>query len=412
MHDELFKYPTVIARYRTGPYVEARERFLRNARAEGYAPSTLERMASMLLVAAHATHRNGGRLSSEQLRTTLVDYMERRLGSPPSAHTVKLLLRSGEAWLRSMNALTVVEEPAPRFDREMRAFAEHMRAERGLSPATIANREHLTRGFFNSLPPHVRSVGKITLDQIEAFLRGEAKRGWNRRSLRQLGSSLRNFFRFSACQGWCSPTLALGIELPRLYDLEDVPRAPTVEEVDRLLATTAAGKSAVAVRDHAILLLLVHYGLRRGEVERLTLGDLDWKAETIHFQRRKSRQAQTYPLSASVGAAILRYLREVRPRCADRGLFLTLRPPYRPLSGDGISMMVHRRLAEQGVKLDRFGAHCLRHACAGQLLDAGFTMKQIADHLGHRSMDSTRIYTKIDLRGLRQVAELDLGAQL
>ncbi|MFA5952862.1 MAG: tyrosine-type recombinase/integrase, partial [Hyphomicrobium sp.] len=124
------------------------------------------------------------------------------------------------------------------------------------------------------------------------------------------------------------------------------------------------------------------------------------------------RQAQTYPLSASVGAAILRYLREVRPCCTGRGLFLTLRPPCRPLSGDGISMMVHRRLAVEGVKLDRFGAHCLRHACAGQLLDAGFTMKQIADHLGHRSMDSTRIYTKIDLRGLRQVAELDLGALL
>lgn len=412
MHDELFKHPTVIARYRAGPYAEARERFLRKAHDDGYASSTLERTASVLLVAAHATHRNGGRLSSGQLKATLVEYMERRLGSPPSAHTVKLLLRSGEAWLRSMNALIVAEAPPARFDREMRAFAEHMRAERGLSPATIANREHLTGGFFASLPPHVRSIGKITLDQIEAFLRGEAKRGWNRRSLRQLGSSLRSFFRFAACQGWCSPTLALGIELPRLYDLEDVPRAPTVEEVDRLLATTAAGKDAVAIRDHAIVLLLVHYGLRRGEVERLTLDDLDWKAETIRIQRRKSRQAQSYPLSAPVGAAILRYLREVRPRCTGRGLFLTLRPPHRPLSGDGISMMVHRRLAGQGVKLDRFGAHCLRHACAGQLLDAGFTMKQIADHLGHRSMDSTRIYTKIDLRGLRQVAELDLGALL
>ena len=74
--------------------------------------------------------------------------------------------------------------------------------------------------------------------------------------------------------------------------------------------------------------------------------------------------------------------------------------------------MVRMRLTEQGVKLNRVGAHCLRHACASQLLDAGFTLKQIADHLGHRSMDRTRIYTKIDLRGLRQVAEFDLGALL
>ena len=412
MHDELFKHPTVISRYRAGPYADARECFLRKARGEGYAATTLERMASMLLVVAHATHRNGGRLGADQLRTILVQGLERRLGSPPSAHTVKLLLRTGEAWLSSIGALIPIVTPEPRFDKELHAFAEHMRVEQGLSTATIKNRMHLTRGFIDALPPTVRSVRKVTLNHIEVFLRGEAKRGWNRRSLRQLGSSLRCFFRFAAYQGWCSATLATGIELPRLYDLEDVPRAPTVEKVDQLLATAAAGKDTLAIRDHAILLLLIHYGLRRGEVQRLTLDDLDWKAETIRIDRRKSRQAPTYPLSAPVGAAILRYLQEARPRQAGRGLFMTLRPPYRPLSGDGISMMVHRRLAEQGVKLDRFGAHCLRHACAGQLLDAGFTMKQIADHLGHRSMDSTRIYTKIDLRSLRQVAEFDLGALL
>jgi site-specific recombinase XerD len=74
--------------------------------------------------------------------------------------------------------------------------------------------------------------------------------------------------------------------------------------------------------------------------------------------------------------------------------------------------MVRMRLTKQGLKLDRIGAHCLRHACASQLMDAGFTLKQIADHLGHRSMSSTRIYTKIDVLGLRQVAELDLEALL
>jgi site-specific recombinase XerD len=70
------------------------------------------------------------------------------------------------------------------------------------------------------------------------------------------------------------------------------------------------------------------------------------------------------------------------------------------------------RLRKQGVKLERSGAHCLRHVCAGQLMDAGFTLKEIGDHLGHRSMSSTRIYTKIDVQGLRQVAELDLGGLL
>jgi integrase len=157
---------------------------------------------------------------------------------------------------------------------------------------------------------------------------------------------------------------------------------------------------------------LIHYGLRRGEVERLTLDDIDWVSETLHVTRPKQRRPQCYPLSVPVGEAILRYLREARPRRAQRALFLTIKAPYRPLSGASIGAMVAMRLTMQGVKLSRVGAHCLRHACAGQLMEAGFTLKQIADHLGHRSMNSTRIYTKIDMHGLRQVAELDLGALL
>ena len=144
----------------------------------------------------------------------------------------------------------------------------------------------------------------------------------------------------------------------------------------------------------------------------MALEDIDWVAETLHVMRPKLRRPQCYPLSPPVGEAILRYLRDARPRCEHRAVFLTIKAPFRPLSGSSISAMVRMRLRKQGVKLDRIGAHCLRHSCAGQLLHAGFTLKQIADHLGHRSMNSTRIYTKIDVRGLRQVAELDLGALL
>ena len=157
----------------------------------------------------------------------------------------------------------------------------------------------------------------------------------------------------------------------------------------RLLDTTATGSDPVTIRDHAILSLLIHYGLRRGEVERLTLDDIDWSAEVLHVTRPKVRRVSGYPLAAPVGDAILRYLREARPRCSDRAVFLTIKAPHRPLSGASISAMVKMRLVKQGVTLDRIGAHCLRHACAGQLMEAGFTLKQIADHLGHRSMSST-----------------------
>ena len=413
MHDELFEQPAVVARYRAGPYTESRERFLRQARVDGYSPATLESMAWALLVVAEAVHRDGGSISYERLRRTVLRRIRlKSTARPPSANTAKLFLRCGGAWLRSIGALTAEAERPLKFAAELRAFTEYMRVEQGLSPTTIAGRGEQLRWFSASLPSRVRSLGAVTVAHVDAFLEAQARRGWSRKSLHTLGGSLCSFFRYATSQGWCRSELAQDIELPRLYALEDVPRAPSMEEVGRLLKDTASSDDPVNIRDHAILSLLIHYGLRRGEVERLTLDDLDWVAETIRVTRPKLRRAQFYPMSVPVGEAILRYLRQARPRCPHRALFLTIQAPFRPLSGASITTMVRMRLTKQGVQLNQRGAHCLRHACASQLLGAGFTLKQIADHLGHRSMDTTRIYTKIDLHGLRQVAEIDLGALL
>lgn len=412
MHHELFKRPTVVARYRAGPYAESRERFLKQARTEGHSRSTLKRIAWALLIVAEAVESHGGTLSPTELKRLHRRRIRLGNGRPPSEHTAGLFRRFGEEWLRSIGAQLPENTRPLRFARELSAFMEYMRVERGLSPVTISTREERIRWFFGALPSRVRSLEDVTISQIDAFLAGNAKRGWSRSSLHALGGSLRSFFRFAARQHWCDANLALGIDLPRLYALGDVPKALNIDAVNHLLEATANSNDPVTIRDHALLSLLIHYGLRRGEVERLTLDNIDWEAETLNVARPKLRRPQCYPLSAPVGEAILRYLREARPPSSHRAVFLTIKAPFRPLSGASISAMVRMRLIKQGVKLDRVGAHCLRHTCASQLLDAGFTLKQIADHLGHRSMDSTRIYTKIDLPSLRQVAELDLGALL
>jgi site-specific recombinase XerD len=147
-------------------------------------------------------------------------------------------------------------------------------------------------------------------------------------------------------------------------------------------------------------------------VARLRLEDVDWNGEILHVTRPKQRCTQKYPLVASVGTAILRYLKEARPRSAHRELFLSVEAPVRPLSPARVSGIVRSRLAMLGIDVPRRGAHCLRHANARHLLDAGFVLKEIGDHLGHRSASSTRIYAKVDLTGLRRVAEIDLGSLL
>jgi integrase/recombinase XerD len=144
-------------------------------------------------------------------------------------------------------------------------------------------------------------------------------------------------------------------------------------------------------------------------VAALQLEDLHWHRELIVLTRPKQRRAQEYPLVPVAGEAILRYLQQVRPRCARREIFLTLKAPFRPLSTGGLHHVVSSRLSELNIQSLRHGPHSLRHACAGHLLAEGFSLKEIGDHLGHRSAYATRAYAKVDLVGLRAVANFDLG---
>ena len=126
------------------------------------------------------------------------------------------------------------------------------------------------------------------------------------------------------------------------------------------------------------------------------------------MRRPKQRKAQTYPLTTEVGNALLRYLKEVRPRCPHRKVLLTLRRPYRPVSVGALSTMTRKLQKRLGLKLKRYGSHVLRHASATHLLAQGLTLKEVGDHLGHLSAGATRIYAKVDLVGLREVAALDV----
>jgi len=113
-----------------------------------------------------------------------------------------------------------------------------------------------------------------------------------------------------------------------------------------------------------------------------------------------------------VGDAIVRYLQEVRPCCANREVFLTLHAPIRRLSQGTVWNVVGERMAKLGIVTSHRGPHSLRHACATHLLADGLSLQQISEHLGHGSVNVTRIYAKVDLPGLREVADFDLGGLL
>lgn len=412
MFDTLFKQPAVLARYWQGPFLEDRERYLQQCADEGYALSSLQKIAWVQLTVAHSLDLHQGKVTARDVELA-VDGRKRFRYSPSqdSDGSRQELIHLATGWLRRLGYLEPPREVENSFGSQIASFAGYLREERGLSPVTISTRCERLKWFFESLHPHQDTLRKVTVADVEAFIERKGSQGWKRSSLSCLAGSLRSFFHYAEGQGWCAPGIAAVIKSPRLYAREGIPEGPSWEEVQRLLESTIGNRPA-DIRDHAILMLLAVYGLRRGEVARLQLDDLDWAGERIVVPRPKQRRIQHYPLVPPVGEAIVRYLQEVRPRCTYRSLFLTMAAPIRPLSALSITPIVRWRLKALGVDLPRRGAHCLRHACATHLLASGFSLKEIGDHLGHRAANSTLSYTKVDLAGLRQVAELDLGGLL
>jgi site-specific recombinase XerD len=414
MIETLFKYPAVLERYRKAPLFDAREQFLKQCAKQGYSHSMLQKIAWILLSLAKHIDISHGKVTSQDIesavtsRTRFVRPSKRQLEAK-SSH--QLFVHIATEWMQSLGCFEPLHKKERLFTSQIADFSQYLSEDRGLSPVTISTRCERLTWFFNSIQPSRESLDLISIADVDAFIEEKGNNGWSRSSLSTMASSLRSFFQYSEGRGWSAPGIADVIESPRLYTLEGLPKGPSWNDIQRLLASTR-GDHPVEIRNHAIILLLAVYGFRRGEVARLHLENLDWVGERILVCRPKQRRTQIYPLVAAVGEAILRYLRDVRPSCVHRNLFLTMAAPLRPLSAMSISPIVRSRLNALGVVLPRRGAHCLQHACASHLLANGFTLKQIGDHLGHRYASSTVCYTKVDLEGLRQVADLDIGRLL
>ena len=287
-----------------------------------------------------------------------------------------------------------------------------MHGERGLSPQTIDDRCRRVQDFLQRLGVPRQDFHTITITQIDAALMEKLTRGGcARTTVRSYAGSLRAFFHHAERRGWCRAGLAAAIQAPRAFSQEPLPTGPSWEQVQDLLAKTR-GNEPAEIRARALLMLLAIYGLRAGEVVGLRLSDFDWEREQLLVRSSKTQQVRTYPLCQPVGDAVLGYLKQVRPRSRHRQVFLTLRAPVRPLARSGLTTLASRRPHALGVSLPHYGPHALRHACATHLLERGLSLNEIGSHLGHRHPDTTRIYAKVDLAGLRQVAAFDLGGVL
>ena len=414
MFEELFTKPSAIERYEAAPLVEPRERYLRHLAEGGANRLTLRQIAfdQVRLFDVLDLHE-GEKVTVAQIEATAPDWAHarrHRLGRrpPTTRKSTKRSLSRVIRWLRFLGWLDEPEEVPHPYSVELGAYEEWMRAERGYAEGTIDGMLRSAAEFLDWLAASGKRLESVGITDVDAAIEAKKVRSdCGRVTIRGHAERLRAFVRFAEDRGWCTPGMAEGIVPGRFYPSQHVRSTLSRDEVRRLLATTD-GDRPVHKRDRAILMLLIVYGLRAGEVRSLRLDDLDWENETLRVHRPKTGRTDLFPLSQAVGQAIVRYLLEVRPRRPERALFFTLSAPIRPLSRTAPGTMVRRRIDEAGIAAARRGTHALRHSAAQHLLDRGVSMKVIGDYLGHRSPRSTKTYARFDLNALREVANFDL----
>lgn len=189
---------------------------------------------------------------------------------------------------------------------------------------------------------------------------------------------------------------------PANWQLSSLPKSLTSDEVERLVGSLGKpGRSRR--RADAIVRCALDLGLRSGEIARISLDDIDWHAGTITLRHTKGRREDVLPLPATTGTAIAAYLERERPQTRSRAVFVSHHTPLgQPIGPDPVRRAIRQAFARAGLPYTR--SHLLRHTMANRLLAGGASLKEVADVLRHRSLNTTMIYAKLDSRNLTEVA--------
>lgn len=287
-------------------------------------------------------------------------------------------------------------------------YVDYQSRYRGLSKGSVRRHEFHASRFLDYIEqPLSPDFGKrVSLEGLEAYVTGYGQ-GHSQRSVCDMCSTLRIFLRYLYFCGWVCRDLSAAVLRAPQYRLNGIPRGISEEASTRLLDSVDRSND-LGKRDYAILQILNSYGVRGIHVRRLMLDDIAWSENRITFRPTKGGKLIVQHLTATVGNSVLEYLHQSRPNHTPcREIFLTYPKPHRPLECAALSSMVRSRLESAGIELPvgvSRGSHSFRHAFAQRMICGSQPFKHVADMLGHKSLNSTMLYTKIDLPSMRQAA--------
>jgi integrase/recombinase XerD len=398
-----FKYPTVLRRLRSGVLGGEMDRIAAHFSTIGYKRASAKLYISRIARFSDFAARNG--------RTTTIDQavIDQFLGNLPTT-APRIAARTAIEHARrvapegfSIPCQTTPDSHGPL----LAAYLDHLRRVRGLEPKTCEGRllaaRRIVVWYEERAPdqPLATMTGKHVLALVEHLL-SLSTNDYTRSSVT---SNVRAFLRFLRWSELNSQDLSRFVPRTPCWRLAHLPPRLPWEDVRRVIDAIDVMTPSGA-RDRALLLLLATTGLRNKELRLLELQDIHWRAAEVLVRGTKGKRDRVVPLLQEAGAALAEYVLHARPRIDSQRVFLYYVPPMGPFkSSTPISRIVRSRLEQTGIKLSRVaGAHLLRHSLATQLVSQRRPINEVADLLGHRSIDTTAIYVKVALPQLADVA--------
>lgn len=370
----------------------------------GYVPASV-RMQLKLFADLSEWLLKQGTAAIDLTSSDLNRFLDDRRLAGHSRYSSSKALRPILDYLQHLEAIEKqIEDKAPGQVEEMLGrFRRYLTVERALAPVTARAYLDLVRPFVQgrlSADNLALGLESLRAADVIAFVTAHCPR-LSRGAAKLTVTALRSFLGFLHLEGVIAESLSSAVPSVAGRRLVGLPKGLAPDQIQCLLASCDS-HTRRGCRDVAILTMLVRLGMRAGEVAKLQLDDIDWRAGEI-VVRGKGNSIERLPLPPDVGEAVAEYLQSARPPSAQgRTVFVRIKAPHRHLTSCGVSNVV----ADAGQKagLGRIHAHRLRHTTAMQMLRAGASLPEVGQLLRHRSALTTAIYAKIDRETLRMIA--------
>lgn len=374
--------------------------FLATLTKAGYTERTRHRKGS--LIAPFTRWLRRLEISAAQIDEASIETF---LATAPRCHRERRTsLKQFLGYLRTVGAVPLPSCDLSTGEILVARYVTHLRDKQGLSAHSIAVYSRFAREFVvaEHLPDRAATldalaVGRYQLDQSSGRSASFAK---------LLAAALRSFLRFCFLDSSTAADLSTAVQPVRRWRLAAIPPLLTTDEVEKVIAVAAAGRStARGCRAFAILLLLARLGLRASEVLALEIDHIRWSVGEV-LVRGKGGFQDRLPLPHDVGEALVLYLRDVRGPSPSRRVFLRHIAPHGPLSQPCVVSKIARKALERANLLPRgrVGAHIFRHSLATRMIQSGASLTEIAQVLRHRSTTTTELYAKVEIEALCGVA--------